>query len=393
MGRQSKQAQIEAEHGKPIRDILTELYKEGTIRTVADQLGLNNATILHWLKDLGIQRHSPKATDTALPAASSQLRTIIDDFVMAKTVEGKTKDTIEFYRSNLYRFIWWLEHEGLQLTLRALDTGNIRHFLYYIQTEPVRFGGLSTASRRQAGQATVDAYWRSLQSLCKWLVREGVIKEQDNPIKRVERPKQPKMMIPDIPKQDLIAMFNELSTGEFKDKRNKAFLLILLDTGARLRECLELTTDKVNIDEGILKLFGKGQKERLVRISDLTKTALNSYMACRPNGDAALWLKEDGKPLSESAVKTFFRTLHRKYPHIAKLSAHVFRHTFAVNFLRAGGDPFSLQMTGGWTDLEMPRQYAASLRQEDALKVHEKASPVNFVLGKDGDYGESEGKN
>jgi integrase/recombinase XerD len=384
MGRQSKQTQVEAEHGKPIKDILTDLYKEGTIRSVADQLGLNNATVLHWLKAEGIQRHSPHTTDKAMPAGSSQLKGIIDDFVMAKTVEGKTKDTIKFYQSNLYRFLWWLEHEGLQLTLRALDTGNIRHFLYYIQTEPVRFGGLSTASRHQAGQATVDAYWRSLQSLSKWLVREGVIKETDNPIKRVERPKQPNVVIPDIPKQDLIAIFHDLSTGEFRDIRNKAFLLILLDTGVRLRECLGLTIDKLNLNEGILRVFGKGQKERLVHISDLTKGALKAYIDCRPNGDGALWLTESGQALTKSAINSLFRHLRLKYPHIAKLSPHVFRHTFSIDYLRAGGDPFTLQQLGGWTDLDMPRRYAAALTQEDAMKVHGKASPAEFILGKDG---------
>ena len=61
-------------------------------------------------------------------------------------------------------------------------------------------------------------------------------------------------------------------------------------------------------------------------------------------------------------------------------SAHTFRVTFAVNFMRAGGDVFSLQTLGGWSDLEMPRHYTAALKFEDALKVHRKASPADSLM-------------
>lgn len=385
MGRHSKQAQIEAEYGKPIRELLTDLYSQGTIRSVAAELKVDNATVLHWLKNLGIQSHTPHGPSKPIPAENSQLKRVIDNFILAKTVEGKTKDTIDFYQSNLYRFLWWLNHEGISATLKELTTNTIRQFLYYVKTTEVRFGGLSTSSRRPVSQGTVDAYWRSLQSLCTWLVAESIIKENNNPILRIQRPRQPKVVIPDIPKQDLIAIFNNLSTGEFNDTRNKAFLLILLDTGTRKRECLTLTMDRLNLDAGLLKVFGKGQKERIVRISDLTKAALQSYIKLRPNGNDLLWLTEKGKPLSESAIDTLFRKLRRKYPHIGKLSAHVFRHTFSIDYLRAGGDPFTLQMLGGWTTLEMPRRYAGALKQEDALKVHAKASPVEFLLGSNGE--------
>jgi len=356
MGRHSKQAQIEAEYGKPIREVLTDLYREGTIRSVAAELKLDNATILHWLKQLGIESHSPHAKIRVMPPQNSQLEHIIDDFILAKTVEGKTKDTIDFYRNNLYRFLWWLEYAKTAAVLKSLNTDTIRHFLYYMQTEKVRFGGFSSSSKRKASQGTVDAYWRTLQSLCKWLVTEGIIKEKNNPILKVQKPKQPKVVIPDIAKEDLIAMFKDLSTGAYDDTRNKAFLLILLDTGIRRRECLSLTMDRLNFDGGLLKVFGKGQKERFVRISNLTKAALQSYMKVRPNRKNLLWLTEKSEPLNEAAIDTLFRKLRRKYPHISKLSAHVFRHTFSIDYLRAGGDPFTLQMLGGWANLDMPRR-------------------------------------
>lgn len=381
MGRPSKQVKIEAEYGKPIREVLTDLYSQGTIRTVAHELNVDNATVLHWLRDLGIQVHSPRSVVKSMPADNSQLKAIIDNFILAKQVEGKTKDTIKYYQDKLYRFLWWVNYEGIPAVLKEFDTNTIRQFIHYMQTTKIRFGGLSASSRRPAKQGTLDSYWRALQSLCTWLVNEGAIKEKNNPILRVQRPAQPKIIIPDIQKTDLVNIFQDLNTGNFRDTRNKAFLLILLDTGIRLQECLGLTMDRINLETGYLKVFGKGQKERIVRISELTKTALNSYIQMRPKVDGFLWLSHTGKPLSVSAINGIFSRLRQKYPHIEKLSAHVFRHTFSIDYLRAGGDPFTLQMLGGWADLNMPRRYSAALKQEDALKVHEKASPVEFLLG------------
>ncbi len=59
---------------------------------------------------------------------------------------------------------------------------------------------------------------------------------------------------------------------------------------------------------------------------------------------------------------------------------HVFRHTFAIDLLRAGGDVFALQTLGGWEDLALPKMYSEAIQKEHALKVHEKASPVDFLL-------------
>lgn len=382
MGRKSKIGEIESKFNKPIKEILADLYSKGTIRTVADQLDLNNATVLHWLKANGIPIHSPKMIDHVAVSAArgSQLSQLVESFILAKSVEGKTKDTIEFYRSNLARFLWWLSDQKHQSSVKGLSTDVIRRFLFYVQTSPIRFGGHSTTSRKPAGQATIDAYWRTIQSFTKWLVNEGVIDKEQNPITRVLRPRQPKVVVPDIAKADLISIFAEMDPKTFTGIRDRALLLMLLDTGVRISECLNLETDKIDLETGIIKVFGKGQKERMVRIGDLTTIALANYLKHRPNGNGHLWISETGSALTKSGVNSLFRRIKAKHPGIGKLSAHVFRHTFSVDYLRAGGSTFTLQMLGGWTDLDMPRRYAAALTSDDALKAHIKASPVQFLL-------------
>jgi len=67
-------------------------------------------------------------------------------------------------------------------------------------------------------------------------------------------------------------------------------------------------------------------------------------------------------------------------------SPHTFRNTFAINYLRGGGDPFTLQILGGWEDLEMPRHYCAALKVEDAFKIHFRVSPADAIKLKDTRY-------
>jgi len=354
-----------------MEQILRDLAAKGNMEFVAGQLGISVASVHNYYKQFGINgKHKQSA---AAEVTDSPLKQVIDDFLVAKEVSGKTKATIVFYSNNLRRFLWWLEKEGIPAKLSNFTPAVLRRFLHYLQTSSERFGGLSITSRRPVNRTTIDAYWRTFQALGKWLINEEIITE--SPVKRIERPGQLKPVIPDIPLEKLKEVLNSFP-DDFIGKRNRAICYIFLDTGIRLNELVSLTSDRL-LDGGLLKVFGKGQKERIVRLSPATVTILNDYLALRKDG-AHIWTTTKGKPLQDSAVKSLCRKLGQKFG--VKMNPHAFRHTFAINYLRAGGDPFTLQMLGGWTDLDMPRSYAAALKQEDALKIHQKASPVEFLI-------------
>jgi len=82
------------------------------------------------------------------------------------------------------------------------------------------------------------------------------------------------------------------------------------------------------------------------------------------------------KPIKGEAIQSMVRRL-KKLSHGIRWPPHTFRHTFAINYLRSGGDSFTIQILGGWEDLETPRRYSAALRAEDAFRIHEKASPAD----------------
>ena len=313
------------------------------------------------------------------------IKHFVEDFLIAKQVEGKSPATLAFYRQNLKRFLWWLQQNSVSQDIHKIQVQHLRSFLIYVQTTPKRWQIGSTSSRHLPSMATVDAYWRSLQAFFSWLVKESEIKTEANPMRKLPRPKVPKKIVQDIP-LDLIREALDLwDNNALVGARNRAILLMLLDTGMRLSECANLILPDVNLENGLIKVWGKGQKQRLVRLGETAREALKHYLTLRGSDTTAkLWLNEFREPISKIGIQTMIRRL-RKLGGNVRWSPHTFRNTFAINYLRGGGDPFTLQILGGWEDLEMPRHYCAALKVEDAFKVHQKASPAeNMELNGNG---------
>jgi site-specific recombinase XerD len=168
--------------------------------------------------------------------------------------------------------------------------------------------------------------------------------------------------------------------GKFLGSRNRAIILILLDTGVRLSELTGMKITDIDDDTGFVKVMGKGGKERVVRLGKVARIALRRYLVYRPHSDMhALWLSEEGRPMLDSGVQSFIKRLKERAGITTSGITHRFRHTFALSFLRADRNVFNLQYLLGHSDLEMVRRYTSTLGMEDALKAHEKASPVDLL--------------
>lgn len=208
----------------------------------------------------------------------TELAKYIGNFLLAKQVEGRSPDTLDFYRQNLFRFLWWLQNNNIRLDLASIDVNLIRSFLAYVQTATERWGIGSKSSEHKASMATVDAYWRTLQSFFTWLVKENVLDIKDNPIKRIPRPRFQQKVVRDIPLELIRQALAIFGTNTFLGLRNCAIILILLDTGMRLSECAGILITDVNLENGLIRILGKGNKERLVRIGKTAQAALKAYL-------------------------------------------------------------------------------------------------------------------
>jgi site-specific recombinase XerD len=158
---------------------------------------------------------------------------------------------------------------------------------------------------------------------------------------------------------------------------NKAILSVLLDCGLRVSELAALTTDDVNMNDGsIVVKHGKGGKQRIVHVGTKAQKALWKYLAVyRTSESKSLFINKVGEPLDVVGVKILVKRLGERAK--VSVSPHKLRHTFAISFLRAGGDVFSLQYLLGHSTLQMTQRYVQSLNADDAIKAHRKFSPLD----------------
>jgi len=163
-------------------------------------------------------------------------------------------------------------------------------------------------------------------------------------------------------------------------ERNHAIVLTLLDTGLRESELANCSLSNLNLEDGYLKVLGKGLKERVVPIGVYCQQLLSDYIDnVRPvsrNGECnSLFLSGSSKGITANTIKLMFHRL-AKASGIERLHAHLCRHTFAVNYIMNGGDLYSLKEILGHTKFEMVNHYLHFTKSQITAQ-HRKYSPMD----------------
>lgn len=168
--------------------------------------------------------------------------------------------------------------------------------------------------------------------------------------------------VPVLSDEELSALMKAVNGKTFLQRRDEAIVRFLLDTGVRVSELCGLTVEGVDLDNGMALVTGKGSKIRPVYLSTRTVAALDRYIRVRAQhrhaGHAALFLTSRG-PLSVDGARDVIRQRGRQAG-IEGLHPHIFRHTFAHDFLMAGGQERDLKRLAGWTSDTMLERYGAS---------------------------------
>ncbi|NQT74055.1 MAG: tyrosine-type recombinase/integrase [Chloroflexi bacterium] len=305
----------------------------------------------------------------------NDLESLIRGYIVGCRCEGKSAKTIDSYQMVLRNFLWLCRQKGYPLEPQRINASHIREFLWYLASETNRWGNKSTAARKPASKTTVHDYFRILRTYFGWLEREGLIK--DNPFKYLKRPKTDKKIVQALTSSEIKRLLKACLAKTALDTRNRAIICILLDCGLRISELASLTIDDVSVNSGILLIrHGKGGKQRTVRMGSQAQKALWRYLSIYRKGDSnKLFLTRSGEPLDVVGIKMMVKRLGNKAN--IKVHPHKLRHTFAISFLRAGGDAFSLQYLLGHSTLQMTQRYLQSLNADDAINAHRKFSPLD----------------
>lgn len=269
-----------------------------------------------------------------------KLTECIDYYEVCNRAEGKSPKTISWYSANLRRFRNYLKNRHLPDSLDNIDTKLLREYVLYLMKRNRYDGHPYTPVKIELlSSATVHGHVRTLRAFFNWLVTEGLT--QNNAAKDLKLPKVSKKVVTTLSDQEIESILNTLSPTNPSEARNRTIFMILLDSGLRIGELVNLKMGDTHMDEGSLKVMGKGKKERIVPIGINAQRALQRYLfRYRSNPTLPridnVFLSIHGDPLIENSMKLMFARLAQRSG-VQRLHAHLCRHTFATRFLINGG--------------------------------------------------------
>lgn len=297
-----------------------------------------------------------------------KLSTVLEGYLLAAHARRLAPGTIADYSVTFKRLRTFLgDPEFDQITVE-----NIRAFL----------AAQTTISRK-----TLLNYHVGLSALWTWARGEGLVAE--NIVRRLPQPKPTLTEIVPFSRDEIRAMLKAVELARpylMPGKglvqahppaaaRNRAIILLLLDTGLRAAELAGLHVDEVDLKTQRITVTGKGSKRRVLPISAETAKALWRYQAGRPvSPEPALFLNVRGDAMSRATLLHVVADIGRRAG-VVNVHPHRFRHTFAIMFLRNGGNVFVLQALLGHSTLEMVRRYLYIV-ETDLDAGHRQASPV-----------------
>ncbi len=298
-------------------------------------------------------------------------------------VANRSAETVQWYDANLAVFGKFLasrypECDAEHLCLESISQEDVQFFISALQNKDVLF---ESHNRRKPVKGklsayTVHGYSRTLSAFFHWACKQKYI--ESNPMENVPRPKLPKTIKPRYSESDIKKLLSVCAANKPLPVRNRAIILVLLDSGIRANELCTLTLDRVDEQLRRIHVTGKGLKDRMVPLGAKTRQALWEYIhvhrpAARETN--AVFLSQNGRPLHVIGLDRILRTMGRRAG-VPDVHAHKFRHSCARMFLKNGGNVLTLQQLLGHETLEMVSIYARQ-EQEDLDRTHERASPVD----------------
>ncbi len=288
------------------------------------------------------------------------IRNILKDFTeYLSEIKKYSPNTIRAYRQDIKQWIDYSEEKKINI-----NRDDIRQFLTEI-------------FQKSRNSVTLSRKIYSLKSFFNYLKKKDFI--SSNPFDRIDTPKISGKIPEIITEKEMIHFLDSLPDETLLQIRNKAIFELLYATGLRISELTGLTINDVNFEERMIRVLGKGKKERIVPFNNTALESLNKYVEkskkILPNRPQVLFLNFRGNPITARGVekilkKTFFDVTSSSknvYPHL-------FRHSFATHLLQNGANLRIIQELLGHSNLSTTEKYT-SLDYKDLQKKYKKFHP------------------
>ena len=295
------------------------------------------------------------------------LDTLIEEFEQSIIAKNLSLHTRRNYISDLNQFKDFFKREHPDITIKAIDSTIIRSYLGFLYKKNRK----SSIARKLA----------SLRTFFKFLLRTGILKE--NPASLVSTPRLEKHVPSFLSIDEMFALLKMPDETTLVGLRDKAIMETLYSSGLRVSELVEMNEDDLDLNLGIIKVMGKGKKERIVPIGSKAIEALNKYLNSRKRMskhplssslNPPLLLNQRGGRLTTRSVARIINRYIEQCGLLKNISPHSLRHTFATHMLDAGADLRAIQELLGHVSLSTTQKYT-HLSIDKLMEVYDKSHP------------------
>ncbi|SDG07679.1 tyrosine recombinase XerC [Desulfosporosinus hippei] len=284
-------------------------------------------------------------------------------FIGYQNSQNRSEHTIVAYQTDLNQFFNFaasdLGQEPEALTVDQIDIYTVRSFLGILSEH-----GLARKSMARKLAA--------LRSFFKFLCYKGIL--EDNPVRRVASPKLGRKLPHFLYTDQIGGLLGAPDESDLLGCRDKVILELLYGSGLRVSELISLDLDSLDLDSGLIRVLGKGNKERVVPVTNYAIQAIKTYLEMRANNNKALLLNYKGTRLSERSVRRILDKLVAKISLEQHVHPHMLRHSFATHLLDGGADLRSVQELLGHKKLSSTQIYT-HLTRERLKEVFSQAHP------------------
>ncbi|HUQ29698.1 MAG TPA: site-specific tyrosine recombinase XerD [Usitatibacter sp.] len=279
--------------------------------------------------------------------------------------DGLARNTLESYRRDIAQFAAWLEEAGSRSVLDAAPADLHRHLAWQVE-------------RKRAKPRTTSRLVSSLKRFFQFALREGL--RRDDPAADLESPKLPRSLPKSLSESEVEALLDAPDAATPQGLRDRAMLETLYASGLRVSELVGLKTVQVSLEMNVVRVLGKGSKERLTPLGEEAADAISRYVRearpqlLRARKSEALFVTARGGPMTRQA---FWALVKRHAAHAGirtAISPHTLRHAFATHLINHGADLRVVQLLLGHADISTTQIYTHVAR-ERLKQLHRKHHP------------------
>lgn len=286
------------------------------------------------------------------------MRKEINDFLFfMKNFKSSSPHTLRAYKRDLLDFYEFLKKNNIDY--KTVTRNLMRNFLFELKD-------------KNLSKKSISRKISSVRSFYRFLLKEGYIEK--NPLLTLELPKVEKKLPTFLTEEEVFKLINTPSLKNTIGLRDRLILKMFYSTGMRVSELVSLKISELNLEKGEVIIKGKGNKERVVFLTDDIIKDIKYYLQKRGKKSNVLFLNRNGKPLTDKGVRLLVEKYAKRVIPYKKITPHTLRHTFATHLLTNGADLRSVQELLGHTKLSTTQIYT-HLTKENLKKVYENFHP------------------